>query len=144
MSYLLDTNVVSELRKGGRADAGVREWFAACPDEQLFLSVLVVGELRLGIERIRRRDPASARALERWVRGLVRDFAERILPVDVEVAEAWGQLGAEASLPPVDALIGATALAHDLTVVTRNERDIARTGAAWLNPFRRRPTRGSG
>lgn len=138
MSFLLDTNVVSELRKGRRADAGVVAWLAAQSDGELFLSVLVLGELRLGIERLRRRDPRAARALDTWLRQLRRDFADRILTIDLEVAEIWGALGAETPLPPIDALLGATALARGLTVVTRNEKDIARTGAEWLNPFRNR------
>ena len=129
--------MVSELRKGRRCDPGVAAWFAERLDEELFLSVLVVGELRLGIERLRRRDPEGARALDRWLGRLMRDFAERILPVDIAVAEAWALSGADRPLPPIDALLGATAQVHGLTVATRNEKDISRTGAPWVNPFRR-------
>ncbi len=101
------------------------------------MSVLVVGEVRLGIENIRERDQISARALDRWIQGVIRDFGDRILPVDLDVAEAWGMLGAKDPLPPVDALLGATAKVHGLTVATRNEEDFDRTGASWVNPFQK-------
>lgn len=100
------------------------------------MSVLVVGEVRLGIENIRERDQISARALDRWIQGVVRDFGDRILPVDLDVAEAWGMLGAGDPLPPVDALVAATAKVHGLTVATRNKKHFDRTGASWVNPFR--------
>ncbi len=96
----------------------------------------MIGEIRSGIERIRERDPASAHALDLWLGRVIRDFGDRILPVELEVAEAWGMLGARDPLPPIDALLGATAKVHGLTVVTRNEQDIGRTGALWVNPFR--------
>ena len=135
MSFLLDTNVVSELRKRERCDAGVAGWMAAADPDSLFLSVLVIGEIRRGIERVRRRDPATAEVLERWLTRLFETHADRILPVDRQVAEAWGRLDAAASLPTVDGLLAATALVHDFTLVTRNVRDFARTGVACLDPF---------
>ena len=134
MSWLLDTNIVSELRKGERANPGVREWFAAVAEESLFTSVLVVGELRRGIESIRRRDAASALALEQWLSGLTDGFAERILPVDRDVAEQWGRLNVPDPVPTVDGLLAATALVHGLTLVTHNSRDVARTGVPLLDP----------
>ena len=134
MSWLLDTNIVSELRKGERANPGVRAWFAEAADESLFTSVLVVGELRCGIESIRRRDVPSALALERWLAGLTDGFADRILPVDREVAEQWGSLKVPDPVPTVDGLLAATALVHGLTLVTRNTRDGARTGVLLLDP----------
>ena len=134
MSWLLDTNIVSELRKGERANPGVRAWFAEAAEESLFTSVLVVGELRRGIESIRRRDVPSALALEQWLAGITDGFADRILPVDRLVADQWGRLNVPDPVPTVDGLLAATALAHDLTLVTRNTRDVARTGALLLDP----------
>lgn len=135
MSYLVDTNVISELRKGARANENVRAWIDGVEEEELFLSVLTVGELRRGVERVRRRDRAGATSLERWIRRVVRDHEPRILPVTVEVADVWGRLNVPDPLPVIDSLLAATALVHDLTVVTRNVADIARTGVPVLDPF---------
>lgn len=134
MSWLVDTNVLSELRKGDRADAGVRSWFEAARPEELYTSVLVLGEVRRGIESIRRRDAASARALEHWLARLTGGFADRILPVDARVADRWGMLNVPDPVPTVDGLLAATALVHDLVLVTRNVRDVASTGARVLDP----------
>ena len=135
MRYLLDTNVVSELRKGSRAGTAVKTWFAAVASNELFLSVLVVGELRQGVEGIRRRDPEAARQLDRWLLALVGSYDDRILPVDARVAELWGRLNVPNRLPVVDGLLAATAIVHDLTLVTRNTRQVAKTGALVLDPF---------
>ncbi|MFO8073530.1 MAG: PIN domain-containing protein [Polyangia bacterium] len=89
-----------------------------------------------GIELIRRRDPASAQRLEAWLTRLRRDFHDRILPVDDEVAQAWGTLGLEQPLPPIDGLLAATALIHDLVLVTKNEADVSRAPIEVVNPFR--------
>jgi predicted nucleic acid-binding protein len=132
---LLDTNVLSELRKRDRADPGVRHWFGATPDEDLLLSVLVLGELRQGVERVRRRDAKTARHLEQWLRHLATAFADRLIAVDAAVADQWGALNARDPLPVVDGLLAATAMVHGLAVVTRNTADFARTGAQVLNPF---------
>ena len=137
MSFLLDTNVVSELRKGSRADPNVSRWIASVDDGDLRLSVLVVGELRQGIERIRRRDAASGERLDRWLTTLVEAFGDRILPVDSRVAETWGRLNVPDPLSAVDGLLAATALAHDLTMATRNVRHVSRTGVRFVDPFRR-------
>src|SRR5258706_10695014 len=137
MNYLLDTNVVSELRKGARADAGVRGWFETVAPSAVHLSVLVVGELRRGVERIRRRDSLGARSLELWVTSLVDAHGDRILPIDRAVADVWGRLGVPDPLPIVDGLLAATALVHDLTLVTRDTRDVETTGVVTLNPFRK-------
>jgi toxin FitB len=137
VSYLLDTNILSELRKGARANAGVRSWFAAVDNDDLFLSVLVIGEVRQGIEGKRRSDPISANHLERWLTVIVEDYEGRILPVDEPVADLWGRLNVPDRLPPIDGLLAATALVHDLTLVTRDTRDIASTGVPTLNPFRK-------
>ena len=135
MSYLVDTNVLSELRKRRRADQGVIAWFREREPEELYLSVLTVGELRRGAARARRRDPAFGVVLDRWVAEIGERFSDRILPVDHVVAERWGDVSAHPTLPDVDALLGATALVHDLTVVTRNVRHIAPSGARCLDPF---------
>lgn len=135
MTVLVDTNVLSELRKGLRADPGVREWFAGTTETSLYTSVLVLGEIRRGIELIRRRDTAGAVALEQWLLRLTETFGNRVLPIDAMVADRWGALNVPDPIPTVDGLLGATALVHGMTVVTRNVRDVARTGAAVLNPF---------
>jgi hypothetical protein len=135
VSYLLDGNIVSELRKRERADAGVRQWFADVDDSELFLSVLTVGELRRGIESIHRRDRTRALVLNRWFHALVTQYEARILLVDQKVAEEWGRMNALATLPAIDSLLAATAHVHGLTFVTRNTKDLARTGVPCLNPF---------
>ena len=135
MSLLLDTNVVSELRKGERTHPRVRAWFESVADTDLHLSVLVVGELRRGIERVRAKDAKQATALERWLQRLTREHADRILPVDRRVAEQWGRFSAERNGSPVDVLMAATAFVHELVLVTRNTRDVAWTGVACMNPF---------
>lgn len=134
MSYLLDTNVISELRRPS-GDANVRAWFASVRGDDLHLSVLVTGEIRQGIERLRPRDPVRAQALERWLERLNRDFHDRVVGVDAAVADRWGRLNAGRPLPVVDGLLGATALVHDFTLVTRNVGDLEGTGVALLDPF---------
>jgi predicted nucleic acid-binding protein len=135
LSYLIDTNVLSELRKGPRCDTRVAAWFADIPPENVFLSVLAVGEIRRGVERIRRRDARSARVLEAWLRRLVAEHSDRILPIDDAVAEEWGRLNVPDPIPVIDGLMAATARVHGLTLATRNLKDIKRTGAACVNPF---------
>jgi hypothetical protein len=137
VSWLLDTNVLSELRKGERADEGVRSWFAQAADAEVFTSVMVLGEIRRGIESIRKRDSTAALALEQWLLRLTETFADRVLPVDAEVADRWGVLNVPDPVPTVDGLLAATALVHDLTLVTRNVRDVERTGVRSFDPFRR-------
>ena len=134
MSYLLDTNVLSEARKPA-GDANVRAWLASVRGTELYLSVLVVGEIRQGIERLRRRDPPQAAVFEAWLATLRRDYADRILPVTADIAEEWGRLNVPDPLPAIDGLLAATAGVHGLTLVTRNTADVARTGVALLNPF---------
>jgi len=135
VSYLLDSNIVSELRKRERADPRVRRWFAGLDDEEVFLSVLTLGEIRRGIESIQRRDRPRALALNRWFHALVTGYEARILPVDQKVADEWGRMNAVATRPAIDSLLAATARVHGLTVVTRNTKDVARTGVPCLNPF---------
>ena len=132
--YLVDTNVLSELRRPKRSPAVV-EWFSSVHAEDLFLSVLSLGELRRGIESLRNTDPTAANALERWFTGICEDFSEKILPVDAAVALHWGALSIRQPLPSIDGLLAATAAVHDLTIVTRNTADFERSGVALLNPF---------
>ena len=135
MSYLIDTNVLSELRKGARCDPNVSRWFASVEPEEVFLSLLAVGEIRNGIERIRRRDDRSARALDTWLRKLIAEHSDRILPIDEAIAQEWGRLSVPDRIPVVDGLMAATARVHSLTLVTRNLKDVARTGVPCINPF---------
>ena len=134
MSWLLDTNVISEIRKGTRGDPGVARW-AAGREEDAWLSVLTVGEIRRGVERKRRKDEDAARQLEIWLYGLLGSFESRILPIDDRVAEVWGRLNVPDPRPVVDTLLAATAIVHGLTLVTRNVSDVAGTGARVFNPF---------
>lgn len=135
MRFLVDTNVLSELRKGPRTDPGVLGWFQSVDDTALYLSVLVIGELRQGVERLRRRDPPAAAKLDRWLHELIERHADRTLPVDAAVAERWGRLNVPDPIPAVDGLLAATALVHSLTLVTRNLRDVRGTGVRHLDPF---------
>lgn len=134
--YLLDTNVVTEARKGGRADAHVLAWLESVDDDDLFLSVLVAGEIRKGVEQARAKDPLKARALEGWLAGLVQQYGERVLSITPAVAEQWGLLSAPRPLSTVDGLLAATAMVHRLTLATRNVVDVAHTGVTTLNPFK--------
>jgi len=134
MTWLVDTNVLSELRKGERSNPRIRAWFAETHEEDLFTSVLVLGEIRRGIESIRRRDEPSALALEQWLARLTADYSGRVLPVDAAVADRWGVLNVPDPIPTVDGLLAATALVHDFVLVTRNTRDVANTGVRLLDP----------
>jgi predicted nucleic acid-binding protein len=136
VTWLVDTNVLSELRKGERADPSIRAWFDGVPDDELFTSVLVLGEVRRGIESIRRRDPSAALALEQWLGRLSSGFEDRILPIDADVADRWGSLNVPDPVPTVDCLLAATALVHDMVLVTRNVKAVERTGVQVLDPMR--------
>lgn len=133
--YLLDTNVVSELRKGKRADANVRKWFEDHVAGELWLSALVVGELHRGVELLRRRDQEAGERLADWLATITGDFGDRILPVTTEVCERWALLNVPDPLPVIDGLLAATALEQNLVLVTRNVSDIERTGVAIVDPF---------
>ena len=133
--FLIDTNVISEWRKGARCNANVASWFTSVDDNDLYLSVLVLGEIRRGIELLRPRDPIQARALESWLARVDAAFGDRILPVDREVADEWGRLNAIRTISVVDGLLAATAKIHHMTLVTRNDSDVAGLGATVLNPF---------
>ena len=135
MNYLIDTNIISEVRKGPRCDPNVASWYEKIEDASLYLSVLVIGEIRKGIERIRPKDNAQANAIEKWLQAVDKAFGERILPVDRAVANEWGRLNASRPLPVIDGLLAATAKTHRMTLVTRNTADIAGLDVYILNPF---------
>jgi predicted nucleic acid-binding protein len=134
VTYLLDTNVISEVRKP-HGDANVKTWFASVPGGTLYLSVLVLGEIRRGIERLRRRDAPQAAVYEGWMVTLRRDYADRILPISADIAEEWGRLNIPDPVPTIDGLMAATARVQNLTLVTRNTADLLRTDVRLLNPF---------
>lgn len=134
MKYLLDTNVVSEARKP-RGDERVKRWISSVPVEDLYLSVLTLGEVRRGIGLLERRDPAQAEVYEAWLVTVLKDYADRIIPVDAEIAEEWGSMNVPDPVPVVDGLMAATARVRNMTLATRNTSDVARTGARLLNPF---------
>ncbi len=135
MSYLLDTNVLSETRKRHMAPS-VAEWIAATPPDRLYVSVLTLGEIEQGIARIRDRgDGQQAAALGRWLRDVEAGFADRIVPITLRIASEWGSKHPEQPVPVVDALIAATARVHGWIVVTRNTSDFERSGVRVLNPF---------
>jgi predicted nucleic acid-binding protein len=144
--YLVDTDVISEVRKGDKADAGVRAFFRASAPGDLdgiYLSVVTIGELRRGVELIRHRgDRAQALRLDRWLHALLNEFADCILPVDAEIAQVWGRLRVPRPENPLDKLIAATGLIHGLTVVTRNLKHFDGLGLKLLDPFE--PSRQSG
>lgn len=135
MKFLIDTNVIAELRKGSRANPHVRSWFMALDPDAVLISVLTIGEIRRGIDSVRRRDRVAARSLERWLRRLIAEHGDRVLPVDLTIAEEWGRMNVPDPLPVIDALLAATAKVHGLTLATRNVKDVTRTGASLLNPF---------
>ncbi len=137
MRYLLDTNVLSEARRP-RGDEGVRRWISSVPAEDLYLSALVIGEVRRGVERLRRRDPDRARVYEAWLATVLNDYADRVLPVDAEAAEEWGRMNVPDPISTRDALMAATAKVRGMTFVTRNTADVERTGTELLNPFSNR------
>lgn len=135
MGFLIDTNILSELRKGERADQQVRTWYASISVSDIHVSVIVLGEIRRGAELLRRRDPIAAASLDSWLATLRVSLGNRLLPISEEVADCWGRLGVPDAIPVADGLLAATALVHDLVLVTRNTRDVERSGARLLNPF---------
>jgi toxin FitB len=136
VSYLIDTNIISEVRKGDRCDPRVSAWYASIADDDLFLSTLVLGEIRKGIELVRPKDRERATSLERWLRQVEAAFDGRVLGIDNVVSDQWGRMSAIRPIPVIDGLLAATAVTNGLTLVTRNDRDVAGLGAMVLNPFR--------
>ena len=135
MTFLIDTNIISEVRKGDRGDPAVATWWNGVSEDDLWLSSLVLGEIRKGVELARRRDPRRAEALEVWLTDVMSRFGNRVLPVDTAVAEQWGRMNAVRPLPVIDGLLAATAKANVQTLVTRNVADVAELDVDVLNPF---------
>ena len=134
--YLIDTNVVSEARKGKNANPGVRKFFQTTDPNDLYLPVQTIGEIRRGLENLRQRgDLPQAKKLEKWLDLIVTEYADRILGFDEECAQVWGRLMSPHHEHPIDKQIAAIALIHDLKVVTRNINDFRGTGVALENPF---------
>ena|SRR5664280_2309287 len=134
MAYLIDTCIISELRKAS-CNPGVAAWMTSIQPDEAFLSVLTFGEIRRGIELRRPKDARAAGALDRWLSGLETHYSDRILPITPAIADRWGRLSPSQPLPVTDGLLAATALEHKLTIVTRNMADFQRSGANTLNPF---------
>ena len=138
MSYLIDTNVISELVRA-KPDTAVLDWFANTPDDALFLSVLTLGEIRKGVEKLTSpEDTARREKLRLWLEHDLRDwFGARILPIGPDAADHWGRLLAQVGrpVPAIDSLLAATALHHDLRLVTRNTRDFNYAGLEVINPW---------
>jgi toxin FitB len=133
--FLLDTNVLSEIRKGSNADARVMRWWDQVEATQVYLSFLCLGEIRYGIELKRRNDLKQSDVLERWLQITISQFGDRILPVTEVVAEQWGRQSLDQRLPDADGLMAATAIVHGLTMVTRNTKDFLRSETLVFNPW---------
>ncbi len=133
MSFLLDTNAISEIGHG--RDPNVQTWVGGVADGDLYLSVLTVGEIRTGIERLQPRDGARADVFATWLAELQKRFAQRIIAIDTRIAQEWSRLNAQQPRNTVDSLIAATALVHDLTVVTRNTADFEGCEVGLVNPW---------
>lgn len=136
---MIDTNIISEARKGNTANFGVQRFFARISADQTpaYLSVVTVGELRRGIEKIRHRgDRSQASQLESWLEAMLTEYADHILPIDAEIAQLWGRLRVPHPENALDKLIAATALLYDLTVVTRNTQDFTQTGVRLLDLYK--------
>lgn len=135
MGFLIDTNVLSELRKGSKMDKNVRKWIDGVPSDDIYLSTLAIGEVRHGIELLRRRDAKAAIRLDTWLAEVQKDTGERILPITNEISEQWGRFGVPDPVSVIDGLMAATAMVHGHILVTRNVRDIEQTGVNFINPF---------
>ena len=134
MSFILDTNIVSEFSKR-RPNPAVVAFVGSTPSDRVWLSVLSLGEIRRGIEMERRRDEDAAASIALWLARTEEQFADRVLPITAEVAHRWGEITSDRTRPVVDTLIAATALVHGLTVVTRNVRDYQALGVPVINPW---------
>ena len=132
--YLLDTNVISETRKT-RMDSNVLAFLSQTDPDRLYISVLSLGELRKGVEIKQKTDPDAATVLTDWVDGLERMFTDRIIPIDGTIANLWGKLSADRSRPVIDTLIAATAMTHNLVLVSRNLKDLQGIPVPVLDPW---------
>lgn len=136
MAFLIDTNILSELRKFPDSSPSVQAWQQSeMLSQDAYLSVLTIGEIRKGIELIGKRDLSQAAALECWLQVLYLQFSDRILPVSVNIAEDWGRLNSERPLPAIDSLLAATARIHNLILATRNVKDLQDVDVKIVNPF---------
>jgi toxin FitB len=135
VKFLLDTNVISEIRKRDRAHPNVVRWVHRTPVAEIGTSVLVLAEIRRGIELKRRMDPEQAQLLDRWFSQMRTRLGDRVLPVDEPIAEAWASMGIPNPLPLIDGLLAATAKVRRLTLVTRNVADVSAAGISFLDPF---------
>jgi len=135
MGFLIDTNVLSELRKKDKANVGVKNWFESVESHSVYISVLTLGEIRQGIEQIKRRDTQAAKSLENWLKRIESESTHFILPITQEIADCWGRINVPDKMPVIDGFLAATAITHDLTLVTRNVKDVQRSGVKLLNPF---------
>ena len=136
MRYLLDTNIISEVRKGSGCNPQVAKWFAAIDADDIYFSVLVIDEIRKRIERARPKDATRARAPERWLGTVLEAFNGRIVPIGHAIAEEWGRMSAKRPVPTIDGLLAATAKVRGMTLVTRDLTAITDLGADIIDPFR--------
>ena len=135
MPFLLDTNILSELRKGARCDSNVSNWAAKESGQSHYISVLSLGEIRKGIELLREKSPEKCIPLENWLKRLLLDYANCTIAITAEISERWGELSSRRSLPVIDALLAATAFEFGLTLATRNTKDFDGLGISIVNPF---------
>ena len=135
MTFLIDTNIISEVGKGDDGDPGVSAWWNSVSEDDLWLSALVLGEIRKGLALVRDRDEFKAEALEKWLAEVISSFGDRVIPIDTAIAEEWGRMTASRSVSVIDTLLAATAKVHGLTFVTRNVADVAELNVDVLNPF---------
>jgi predicted nucleic acid-binding protein len=135
VKFLVDTNVISELRKRNRANPHVANWVARTAVKDIGTSVIVLAEIRHGIELKRRKDSRQAVSLDHWFAQMRVRLGDRVLPVDEPIAEAWALLGVPDPMPLIDGILAATAKVHGLTLVTRNVAHIAGTGVPLVDPF---------
>jgi toxin FitB len=133
--FLLDTNVLSEIRKGRRAEPAVTAWFESTPAELMYISPIVIAELEIGINLIARRDEVQAALLRKWVSGVDAEFKDRCVPIGAETARIFATLHVPDKRPERDAWIAATAIQTNMTVVTRNTSDFETTGVSLLDPW---------
>lgn len=135
MPYLLDTNILSELRRGQRCDPKVVEWAQSTAGDRHCISVLALGEIRKGIENLRRKSPQQCPAFESWLLTLQTEYEADILPITDRISDQCGHIMAQQTLPVIDGLLAATALTHGLTVATRNVADFKHSGVNLVDPF---------